>query len=227
MKKLLKKIVSVCLVAIYQIKYKIQVHDSLVFLSRLDCTPSNKIKFENAEIERSSMKINGKRNSIVTKGKVFDTQISIFGNNNRIILESKSILQSSEVIIRGNNCLISIGEQTTFGSVYMVCMGHKNSITIGKECMFSDDIEIWSTDSHPIVNANREIINPSLPIEIGDHVWGGKGCKILKGVKIGDNAIIGMYAIATKELKTGSLNVGIPAKCVKEDINWNRQFIKV
>ena len=90
----------------------------------------------------------------------------------------------------------------------------------------AEDIEIWNTDSHPIFDANGNITNISKPINIGNHVWCGKGSKILKGVSIGDNAVIGMQALVTKDIVGGTLNVGIPAKSIKENINWDRHFIK-
>ena len=104
-------------------------------------------------------------------------------------------------------------------------MGEHNSIIIGNECMFAEDIEIWNTDSHPILDYHGKLLNPSKPIHIGNHVWCGKHSKILKGVTIGDNAIIGMQSIVTKDIFPNTLNVGIPAKVIRENINWDRHFI--
>lgn len=143
------------------------------------------------------------------------------------MVENDVQINLSEIVVRGNHCKIRIGQGSTFGSVYMVCMGENNSIIIGKECMFAENIEIWNTDSHPIFDAGGNIINPSMPINIGNHVWCGKGVKILKGVTIGDNAVIGMQALVTKNLPQNSLNAGIPAKTIREGINWDRNFITI
>ena len=93
--------------------------------------------------------------------------------------------------------------------------------------MFSEDIDVWNSDSHPIFNAEGEVINPSRPIHIGNHVWVGKRVKILKGITIGDNAVIGMDSLVTKDIEPNTLNAGSPAVIVKRNINWERSFIKV
>ena len=63
--------------------------------------------------------------------------------------------------IRGRKCICYIGNETSVGGVRIVCMGEKNNVIIGNRCMFSDNIEIWATDSHSIYNKDREIINCS------------------------------------------------------------------
>lgn len=55
--------------------------------------------------------------------------------------------------------------------------------------------------------------------------WLGHHAKILKGVRIGEGAVIGMGAIVTKDITPRSLNAGIPAKCIKTNIRWNKGCI--
>ncbi|MDE6004590.1 MAG: acyltransferase [Oscillospiraceae bacterium] len=49
-------------------------------------------------------------------------------------------------------------------------------------------------------------------IDVGNNVFIGSDCTILPGVKIGDNSIIGAGAIVTKDLPSGGIWDGIPAK---------------
>ena len=62
------------------------------------------------------------------------------------------MINNSKIVIRGVNCAIEIGEGTTIGSGDFVCMGIGNSINIGARCMIADNVDVWATDSHPIVD---------------------------------------------------------------------------
>lgn len=198
---------------------------STVLLSKLIGLKHNTVTLSQATIKSSHISINGLHNNIEIQGRLWKTRIFITGNNNRIKISDNVALNLTQIIIRGNNCVLSIDENTTFGSAYMVCMGEQNSIIIGTECMFAENIDIWNTDSHPIFDINGKLLNPSKPIYIGNHVWCGKYSKILKGVTIGDNAIIGMQSLVTKDLSPNTLNAGIPTKVIRENINWDRHFI--
>ena len=53
-------------------------------------------------------------------------------------------------------------------------------------------------------------------INIWTNVWLGAGVKVLDGVSIGKDAIIGTSAVVTEDIAEGSIAVGIPAKVVKK-----------
>lgn len=226
MKGLLIQLCSLITTGIYNITNKsLHCLRSTIFLSKFIGVKHNAVTLCQATIKSSHITISGLQNNVEIHGRLWRTGISINGNNNQIKISENAVLNSSQIIIRGNNCFLSIDKNTTFGSAYIVCMGEHNSITIGNECMFAENIEIWNTDSHPILDHHGKLLNPSKPIHIGNHVWCGKHSKILKGVTIGDNAIIGMQSIVTKNISPNTLNVGIPTKVIRENINWDRHFI--
>lgn len=51
---------------------------------------------------------------------------------------------------------------------------------------------------------------------IGNDVWIGREAKILPGVKVGDGAIIGAYAVVAKDVPAYCVAVGNPARVVKK-----------
>lgn len=229
MKKILLKIYSVIISVFIAIRFK-SVHNtnSIVFRTTIKGIKHNKMSLYNSSIKQSCIRLNGEDNEIhLQQNHLWKVNINITGNNNLIEISPNAKLNLAQIVLRGNDCNIKIGQGTTFGSAYIVCMGESNSIHIGDECMFAEHIEIWNTDSHPILDEKGNVTNPSKPISIGNHVWCGKGCKILKGVSIGNNAIIGMQSIVTKDIADGTLNVGIPARTIREGLNWNRNFITV
>ena len=52
-------------------------------------------------------------------------------------------------------------------------------------------------------------------MHIGNNVWIGMNATIMKGVVIGDYAIVGASALVTKDVPPYAIVAGIPAKVVK------------
>lgn len=188
---------------------------------------NNIIKVYNSRVSKSSFSLNGNSNSIIldNNANMYYTNINIVGSNNKVTFNGCSGILS--LIIRGNNCEITIGKDSTMETCYMVCMGQGNSIKIGNDCMFSGKVEIWNSDTHLITNMEGMCTNPSKPINIGNHVWLGKDVKILKGVTICNNSVIGMGSIVTNDVTNNSIAAGNPARIIKKDICWKKGFINV
>ena len=58
------------------------------------------------------------------------------------------------------------------------------------------------------------------PIHIGNHVWIGTRATILKGVDIGEGAIIAAGAVVTHDVPPHSIVGGVPAKVIAENVKW-------
>lgn len=227
MKKIIKKTFSILFIIIYKLRgCNFSSSKTLIFLSKLGVKKTNRLNLNDAFIERSTIIVEGISNQITIHGYLSNTKINIWGTNNQIIIHPNVRLNNSTLVLRGDNCKIEIGKGSTFGSVYMVCMGKDNFIEVGENCMFAENIDLWATDSHPIYDTDNKLINPSKPIIIGDFVWIGAKCSILKGVTIGNGSILGMSSIVTKDIAAATLNVGNPLRCIKTDIRWEREFTK-
>ncbi|GLS24887.1 acyltransferase [Marinibactrum halimedae] len=122
--------------------------------------------------------------------------------------------QGQGTINIGHYCLLSPGCQIT---------AHQK-IEIGDNCMLAADVYIADSDWHGIYNRLRPF-RCTATITLHNNVWVGHGAKILKGVTIGENAIIAAGAIVTKDVKANTIVAGNPARVIKS-INPNRKMLK-
>lgn len=90
-------------------------------------------------------------------------------------------------------------------------------IIIGCNTLIGASCEIIDSDFHSVnlgQNGRRSEGKKS-PIVIGNDVFIGSNVKILKGVTIGDNSVIGNGAIVTKSIPNNVIAAGIPAKIIR------------
>lgn len=73
------------------------------------------------------------------------------------------------------------------------------------------------------VNSHNEFLPSHGRVRIGNNVWLGENVTILKGVTIGDNVIIGIGSVVTKDIPSGSVAVGVPAKVVSSYDDYYRK----
>lgn len=127
------------------------------------------------------------------------------GNNSRIHKGFGIHISKEASFVIGNNTYINPDS-------IIVC---HNSISIGDNCAISWGLQLMDDDLHSISGGKEDS-----EISIGNHVWIGAGVKILKGVKIGNGSIIATGSVVTKSVNDNTLVGGVPAKLLKEKVNW-------
>ena len=120
-----------------------------------------------------------------------------------------------------SGCQISVntGARLRLGSGYinngtrLACF---SEITIGDDCAISENVVIRDSDNHAVEDGKPM----SAPIDIGNHVWVGIGAIILKGVTIGDGAVVAAGAVVTRDVPPNSLVAGVPAVVKRTNVQW-------
>lgn len=74
---------------------------------------------------------------------------------------------------------------------------------------------IVDSDFHGIPPDARAEPSPSQPVHIGNNVWLGSRVMVLKGVTIGDNAVVAAGGVVTKDVPANTLAGGVPAKVLR------------
>ena len=156
---------------------------------------------------------------------ITNTHITMQGNNNTVIFGDDCNISGLRVLILGDGNIIEFGKRVTVNAsaiqpTVINAVGKKN-IKIGDGSLFSNNIEIHTTDYHGIYNSQGKRINPDKNILIGRYVWIGLGVKILKGTEIADGCVVGAGSVLSALYqKENAVIVGNPAKIVKEQIFW-------
>jgi acetyltransferase-like isoleucine patch superfamily enzyme len=132
-------------------------------------------------------------------------------------------------VYAGGRINVNAGAKLSLGSGYMnhdCVIDCFSFITIGHGVVISERVVIRDSDNHAIISTeNGELKSDekpaAAPIVIQDHVWLGMNVIVLKGVTIGEGAIVAAGSVVTKDVPPHCLVAGVPAKVVKTEVTWN------
>ena len=131
---------------------------------------------------------------------------------------------------------IIIGDRVYIGGGQFICI---NKIEIESDVFISWGCYFFDNDSHSVEYRHRLTdmqnhlkdwraglpnyntsknwgVVKSVPIKVCRFAWIGMECKILKGVTIGEGAIVGSGSVVTKDVAPWTIVAGNPAKVIKE-----------
>lgn len=113
-----------------------------------------------------------------------------------------------------------LGDRFSISAESAIVASH--SVTIGDNVMVSWDALIIDTDFHKLHDAGGNHLNPAAPVSIGNRVWVGCRCLILKGVDIPDGVVLAAATTVSKSVATPGAVVGrSPASVIRENITWS------
>lgn len=196
--------------------------------------------------KRKANSIVGTNNVINNDGIFSNVVFDILGNDNAINIGKNSYINNALIFIRGNRHRINIGENCFFGegefwledSDCTLIIHNKTTIEhahlavtepfsileIHEDCMLAKHVEIRTGDSHSIIDLQTgERINKAANVTLEKHVWIGAHAKVLKGVTIGNNSIVGTGSLVTTDIPANSIAAGVPAKVIKTNVDWKRE----
>lgn len=111
----------------------------------------------------------------------------------------------------GKNITIEDNVYINFGCVILDC----SEVTIGANTLLGPNIGLYAANHS--IDAEERIHGGCCgkPIHIGKNVWLGGDVKIVPGVDIGDNTIIGTGSVVTKSIPSNVIAVGNPCKVLR------------
>lgn len=125
------------------------------------------------------------------------------------------LYQRTIIIARGaGKICIGDGAGISGSTIYA-----RAEITLGNHVLVGANTKIMDNDFHPIEvearNANDFSRLECRPVHIGDNVFIGCNCLILKGTEIGENSIVGAGSVVCGKFPANVVLAGNPARVIK------------
>ena len=117
--------------------------------------------------------------------------------------------------VRCHEGVVSIGAKTVLGQECTISA--YQHVSIGRECVIADRVMLIDFD-HGVVEVDRPIRLQGIykrDVRVGNNVWIGYGACILRGVTIGDNAIVGTNSVVTRDVPENAVVAGVPARVIR------------
>jgi len=136
---------------------------------------------------------------------VFQGKGQVFIGENVLLGHSLAGLPSQPIILqpREKGAAIEIGTRSAImnGCELIACQ----KIHIGKDCRIGPGTLIMDSDFHGVQPDLRNKPGITSPVSIGDNVWIGARCIILKGVNIGNDVVISAGSVIYKDIGPGEI----------------------
>lgn len=117
---------------------------------------------------------------------------------------------------RNSDAAVHVGENTWINNNFTAIAEH-TSISIGANCLIGSNVEILDSDFHGMKISERRLSRPesAAPVVIGNDVFIGNNAVILKGVTVGDGAVISNSALVVSDVPANTIVGGVPAKVLR------------
>lgn len=170
---------------------------------------------------------------------------------NYLLVGKHSLIGGSYIFERGVG-LVTVGDQSSVGHGTVVICTQPQGIHIGNQVLISWDVTIIDSNSHPLdpeLRANdafdwlagvetgriglfKDWQNvASAPVRIEDRAWIGFGATIMKGVTIGEGAVVAAKSVVTKDVAPFTIVGGNPARFIsyvpRQKWNWEETLAAV
>lgn len=141
------------------------------------------------------------------------------GHDNKGIDIGDDVFIGRNSILSCKNGDIQLGNKVNIGFNCEVFSG--SSVRLADETMVAAYCYFIGGDHHLVSaeKSNLEQGSCSRGIEVGEKCWFGAGVKVLDGIKIGQNSVIGAGAVVNKDIAEYSVAVGVPARVIRDRRN--------
>lgn len=117
--------------------------------------------------------------------------------------------------IRCHEGVVEIGPKTVFGQECTISAYKR--VRIGEQCVIADRAMFIDFD-HGVVEVERPIRQQGIykrDVVVGSNIWIGYGACVLRGVRVGDNSVIGTNTVVTRDVPANAVVGGVPARILR------------
>jgi acetyltransferase-like isoleucine patch superfamily enzyme len=117
--------------------------------------------------------------------------------------------------IRAHEGEVRIGAKSVLGQECTISAFQH--VSIGRECIVADRVMLIDFD-HGVVEVERPVREQGIykrDVRLGNNVWVGYGACFLRGVTVGDNTVVGTYAVVNRDVPDNAVVGGVPARILR------------
>jgi acetyltransferase-like isoleucine patch superfamily enzyme len=117
--------------------------------------------------------------------------------------------------IRCHEGEVIVGQKTVLGQECTISA--YRHVRIGEQCVIADRAMFIDFD-HGVVEVERPIRVQGIymrDVDVGSNVWIGYGACVLRGIRVGDNSVIGSNSVLTKDVPANGVVGGVPARLLR------------
>lgn len=188
-----------------------------IFFNRVNLWSMNISFGENMRITGPvNLIIRGKPENIIIGNNFTCTGGLVLNNreNGKIRIGNNVFIDKSVELCAARNAVVSINDRTTICPRFICNAGA--DVSVGKATVIAANCNVNASERQRRIGIEmieQEYLHA--PISIGDDVWFGVNVSVLKGVTIGNGAIIGSNAVVTSDIEANAIAVGVPARTIK------------
>lgn len=124
--------------------------------------------------------------------------------------------------------IVVIGARAYLGDDVVVSCSDR--VEIGEETLLGHGVQVFDNDSHPLDPEERQADWRAIrdggrrdekaighaPVRIGARAWIGLGSIVMKGVTVGDGAVVAAGSVVTSDVPARAIVAGNPARQVRD-----------
>lgn len=170
------------------------------------------VTFGRGVVLRHPHKIHLGAGTVIDEGVLLDAK----GSENEGIILGEGCFVGRNSILSCKNGTIRLGDRVNIGFNAEVFSG--SLVTLGNDCLLAAYTYVVG-GGHQFDDADASVIDQehtSEGITLGEGVWLGAGVKVMDGLTIGDRTVVGAGAVVTKDLESGIVAAGLPAKKIRD-----------
>src|SRR3954452_18939426 len=117
--------------------------------------------------------------------------------------------------IRAHEGVVEIGAKSVLGQECTI--SSFQHVSIGRECIVADRVMLIDFD-HGVFEQDRPIRQQGIykrDVHVGHNCWIGYGACLLRGISVGNNAIVGTSAVVTRDVPENAVVGGVPARVLR------------
>ena len=137
------------------------------------------------------------------------------GSSNRGIEVGRGAFLGRGTILSCKDGDITLGDHANLGFHCEIFSG--STVTVGAHALFAAQVYLVG-GGHAFEASDAAVIEQprtSHGILLGDNVWLGTGAKVLDGVRIGTDVVVGAGAVVNADLPDGAIAAGVPARVLR------------